>query len=84
MNVAVFATELAMNRAAYERLKVQIGTAPLGHYAAIANGRLITIAPTFDDAVAAVDQLQPPPQHFLVFPVDEEPAFEIIDDFVGC
>ena len=27
--------------------------------------------------------LDPPPAHYAVFPADEEPAFEIIDDFCG-
>ena len=76
-----FATELANNRAAYGQLGDQIRHAAPGQYAAIAQGRLITLAATFDEAVAAVKQLRPPPEHFLVFPVGEEPAFEVIDDF---
>lgn len=82
MTSTTFAAELADNRAAYERLREQIRRAAAGQYVAIAQGRLIALTETFDEAVAAVDQLHPPPEHFLVFPVDEEPLFDVIDDFL--
>lgn len=81
MNSTAFAAELELNRAAYERLREKIREAPAGQYAAIAQGRLIALAPTFEEGVEAVEQLTPRPEHFLVFPVDEEPALEVIDDF---
>ena len=52
-----------------------------GRYAAIAQGRLIALAATFDEGVDAVKRFCPTAEHFLVFPVDEEPAFDVIDDF---
>lgn len=81
MNSATFSTELTENRAAYQRHREQIRQAASGHYAAIAHGRLVAVTSSFEDALAAIERLQPAPQHFLVFPVDEEPAFEVIDDF---
>lgn len=81
MNTSVFAAELAHNHAAYERLKEEIGRASPGEYAAIAQGRLISIESSFDEALSAVERLQPRPEHYVVFPVDEEPAFDVIDDF---
>lgn len=81
MNSTAFSTELVGNRAAYERHREQIRRAAPGHYAAIAQGRLIALTASFEEAVAAIEQLQPAPEHFLVFPADEEPAFEVIDDF---
>jgi hypothetical protein len=80
MNSTTFAAELARNRAAYEQLREQIRRASPG-YAAIAHGRLVAVSATFDEAAAAVQQLRPPAEHFLVFPADEEPAFDLIDDF---
>jgi hypothetical protein len=82
MNAKTFSDEMANNRTAYERLKEQIRQATPGQYAAIAQGKLIALTADFDEAVAAVEHLHPHPQHFLVFPVDEEPAFEVIDDFL--
>ena len=81
MNPTTFTAELSSNRAAYERLREQIRRAGPGQYAAISQGRLITLAATFDEGVAAIERLRPAPKHFLVFPVDEEPVFEVIDDF---
>ncbi len=75
--------ELEMNRTAYEENRKQIRQAGCGHYAAIAAGRLIAITANFEDAVQAIQSLDPPPAHYAVFPADEEPAFEIIDDFGG-
>lgn len=81
MDATTFAVELRSNRAAYEGLREQIRCAGSGQYAAIAQGRLIALAGTFDEGVAAVQQLRPIPKHFLVFPADEEPAVDVIDDF---
>ena len=82
MNSKIFDVELSKNRAAYQRLIEQLRHESPGKYAAIAQGRLIGITESFDDAVAEIEELVPPPEHFLVFPVDEEPAFDVIDDFV--
>ena len=73
--------ELEMNRTAYEENRKQIRQAGCGHYAAIASGRLIAITAKFEDAVQAIQSLDPRPAHYAVFPADEEPAFEIVDDF---
>ncbi len=81
MDSPAFTVELSSNRAAYERLREQIQSAGPGQYAAIAQGRLIALAGTFDEGLAAVQRLRPIPKHFLVFPADEEPAFDVIDDF---
>jgi len=81
MNMTTFSTEMAKNRAAYVKLREQIQRAKPGQYAAIAQGKLIAFTETFDEGVTAVQQLKPVPEHFLVFPVDEEPAFDVIDDY---
>jgi hypothetical protein len=81
MRAIDFAAELDLNRAAYQRHREKIRAARPGHYAAIAQGELIAVACSFEDAVMAIERLQPPPEHFLVFPVDEEPAWDVIDDF---
>ncbi|HPM84942.1 MAG TPA: hypothetical protein PLF81_29770 [Candidatus Anammoximicrobium sp.] len=78
MDAPAFTVELSSNRAAYERLREQIRSAGPGQYAAIAQGRLIALAGTFDEGLAAVQRLRPIPKHFFA---DEEPAFDVIDDF---
>lgn len=81
MSSTTFAAELGSNRAAYQRLREEIRRATPGQYAAIAHGRLIALTATFDEGLAAVARLQPAPEHFVVFPADDEPAFDVIDDF---
>lgn len=81
MSSTTFAAELGNNRVAYERLREEIRRAPPGRYAAIAHGQLIALTATFDEGLAAVARLHPAPEHFLVFPADDEPAFDVIDDF---
>jgi hypothetical protein len=76
MDEVTFEREAALNRRAYESLREQIRREHAGRYVALGEGRLLASAPTFDEAMAAVEQLRPVPEFFLVFPADDEPAFE--------
>jgi hypothetical protein len=76
MDQATFDRETALNRAAYERLRDQIRRDYVGQYVALGEGRVLAAAVDFDDTMAAVRQLQPAPEYFLVFPADEDPCFE--------
>jgi hypothetical protein len=80
MNQDRFAKELVQNRQAYERLRDQIRQEYGNQYVALAFGRVVAAAPTFDEATAAIDQLEPHPEHFVVFEADGDPMFGIIDD----
>jgi hypothetical protein len=75
-----FEEEMALNRKAYESLREQIRREYAGRYVAIAHGRFVTSAPTFEEASAAVLQMQPPPEHFLVFPAEDEPMIDVYSD----
>jgi hypothetical protein len=79
--MTTFATELVQNQEAYARLREQIRGMHAGRYVAIARGALVAVADSFDEAAAAVDRLRPPAEHFLVFPADDDPVFDVIDDF---
>jgi len=76
---ARFDREMAVDRAAYEALRDQIRRDYQNQYVAIAFGKIVAVSPDFDEAVAAVKRLQPAPAHFLVFPADEGPLFEVVD-----
>jgi hypothetical protein len=76
MDFATFEQEMAVNRKAYEALREQIRRDHAGQYVAMAHGHVIAAAATYDDTVAAVEQLQPVPEYYLVFPADEDPDFE--------
>jgi hypothetical protein len=80
MNQTKFDEEFSLNRQAYEKLRDQIRR-DYGHqYVALAFGRIVASAPTFDAASAAVSKLKPQPEHFVVFEADQEPMFDIIED----
>lgn len=53
----------------YEALKDEILSKHRGQYVAIADGRLIKVSPSFDEADEAVKSYR----HRLVFPAGEEP-----------
>jgi hypothetical protein len=76
MNETKFDQELAVNRQAYEKLRDQIRRDYDHQYVAIAFGKLVGSAATFDEASAVIDRLDPKPQHFLVFQADDEPMFD--------
>jgi hypothetical protein len=81
MDQATYDRETAINRKAYEQLKNQIRTEHAGKYVALGLGRVLAVAPTFDEVKAIVDQLQPIPEHVLIFPAEMEPSFELVYDF---
>jgi hypothetical protein len=83
VNITTFTRESAVNRQAYDRLRSDIRRDHAGKYVALANGRLIGAAPTFDEAQALVKRLRPVPEYYLVFPADIEPDFELAYDLAG-
>jgi hypothetical protein len=81
MDQATFERESRLNREAYEKLREKIHRDCAGKYVGIAEGRLIAVAPSFDEVRAAIEDLKPEPEYFLIFPADEEPLFEPYDSF---
>ncbi len=76
MKTDAFTAELERNRRAYEALRDEIRRLHSGKYVVLAFGRVITVCPSFDEAMAAVRGLTPAPEHVVVFPANEEPIFE--------
>jgi len=75
----VFEQEMEQNRKAYEALREKIRIEHAGKYVAMAFGRIVCVSPDFDEAMNAVKELSPSPEHVLVFPAEEGPIFDIID-----
>src|SRR5437868_6753051 len=71
-----FEEEMAVNRKAYELLKEQIRRDYGKQFVALAFGRIVAVAPTFDEASAQVFKLRPQPEHFILFKGDTKPMFE--------
>lgn len=83
MDVATYTRESALNRRAYEQFREHIRQAYAGQYVALAEGRIIGTAGTFDEARALIDQLDPVPIYFVVFPAGGEPDFDLVYDLGG-
>jgi hypothetical protein len=83
MNVATFTKESALNRQAFDQLRTRIRRENAGQYVALAHGKLLGAAPTFDEASALVKRLVPVPEYYLVFPADMEPDFDLAYDLAG-
>ena len=83
MRSLTFEEQMQLNRVAYEQLHDQILQAGPGHFAAIAAGRLVAITNDFDSAVSEIESLSPVPDHYLVFPTDARPVFDVVDSFLG-
>ncbi len=71
-----FNQELALNRQVYESLREKIRRDYSGQYVAIAFGKIVALSPDFDEAKNVVEKLDPAPEHVVIFPADEEPAWE--------
>ena len=80
MDRETFDRESALNRRAYESLREQIQRDYAGQYVALANGRIVATATTFDETTAAVEKLDSIPEYCLIFPADLEPAFDLAWD----
>ena len=76
MDDITFQREMAVNQSAYENLRDRIRRDYAGRYVALADGKIVADAVSYDAAVAAVQLLNPIPECYLVFPADEEPDFE--------
>jgi hypothetical protein len=75
--------ELVVDREFYETHKAQIRRDYGQQYVAIAFGRLVAVAPTFDEASAEIFKLTPRPEHFQVFQADDVPVFDtFLDQFM--
>ena len=79
MDQASFEQALELNRQTYEKLRDQIRRDYAGQYIGIAEGRLIAVAPSYNEVRAAIEQLNPSPECFLIFEAEDEPLFEIFE-----
>jgi hypothetical protein len=84
MDMATYMKESALNRQAYERLRDHIRREYAGKHVALAHGKVVGAANTFDAARALVERLENVPEYYLVFPANVEPNFDYIYDLSGA
>jgi hypothetical protein len=83
MDMATFTKESTLNRQAFDKLREQIKREYTGLHVAMAHGKVVGSASTFDAARALVDRLENAPEYYLVFPANGEPDFGLIYDLSG-
>jgi len=81
--MATFTKESTLNRKAYEQLREHIRREYAGKYVALAHGKVVAAASTFDEARVLVERLESVPEYYLVFPAEVEPDFDLVYDLVG-
>jgi hypothetical protein len=79
MDKATFEREDALHRRFWEENRERIRRDYGGQWVAIANGQLIGTGPTYRDAWAALEQLFPVPEYYLVLPANEEPIWDVVE-----
>jgi hypothetical protein len=70
--------EKEQNLIAYKQLRTEILQKHKGKYVAIAKGKLVAVAPTFDEAVEASQKAVPDFLHRFVFQAGYEPITEAL------
>jgi hypothetical protein len=80
VDLSTFTRESTLNRQAYGQLRETIQRVYPGQYVALAHGQLVGVAPTFDEARALMQRLEPAPEYYLVFPATVEPNFDLVYD----
>ena len=70
--------EKQQNINAYKQLRTEILQKHEGKYVAIAQGSLVAVAPTFDEAVEASQKVVPDFLHRFVFQAGDEPITEAL------
>jgi hypothetical protein len=83
VDLATYTRESTLNRQAYGQLREHLQRAYAGQYVALARGQVVGVAPTFDEARALVERLEPVPEYYLVFPAEVEPDFDLVYDPAG-
>jgi hypothetical protein len=76
MDPETFEREKILNEKAYAHLREQIRREHAGRYVALGLERVLTVADTYDEVKAVVQQLYPGLEFYLIFPADAEPCFE--------
>jgi len=83
VDIATYLRESDLNRQTYETLRERIRRDFAGQYVAMARGRIVGAATTFDAARRLIEQLDPTPEYYLVFPADVAPDFGLVHDLAG-
>ncbi len=76
-----YQTELELNKRAFAEQREQIRRDYAGQWVGFAFGRVITADPDDEKVVAVINALDPQPEACAVFRAEEDPVFEVIEDY---
>jgi hypothetical protein len=76
-----YQAELDLNKRAFAEQREQIRRDYAGQWVGFAFGRVITADADEEKVVAAMEALDPQPEASAVFRAEEEPVFEVLEDY---
>ena len=81
MDPVAFEHEIELNRVAFESMREQIRRSYPGQYVAFARGQVLAAAPSYEEALAAIERLSPVPECYFVFEAEDGPIFDVVTDY---
>lgn len=81
MDPVAFEREIELNRVAFDAMREQIRRGYAGLYVAFANGQVLAVAPSYEEALAVIERLSPIPECYFVFEAEEGPVFDVVTDY---
>jgi hypothetical protein len=81
MSQTTFEQDISRNRDAFASLRDEIRRRQAGQYVALADGKLQAAAPSYDEALAALQRLPSMPKCYFIFEADDEPIFDVFTDY---
>ena len=71
-NAGTFQHEAEVNETFYKAMKDTLREQYGSQYVGIAKGRFIAADPDFSKVIAVIQELKPKPEHYIVYPADQE------------
>lgn len=81
MSQTGFEQAIQQNQRAFEALREEIRVQYAGKYVVLGDGKLLASAPTYDEALARLQQLPSTPECYFIFEADDEPIFDVCTDY---
>ena len=81
MSEVTFDQAIEQNRNAFDSLRAEIRLQYAGKYVVLGDGKLLASAPTYDEALAKLQQMPSAPRCYFIFEAGDEPIFDVVTDY---